>query len=188
MGLAGLGMAWLLAPTSAVAPGTPQVIPADAFHRVEVATPVPAIVDSFPRPTRGPRPDVEVPAAQPIVEGVPPPRPPECTTACEGGPSTSGTPTVAEAKAYALSRLGATQFSCFDQLMEKESGWRVHATNSSSGAYGIPQALPGSKMAVIADDWRDNPITQVRWGIRYVNGRYGSACAAWGSWLDNRWY
>jgi hypothetical protein len=97
-------------------------------------------------------------------------------------------PSVADAKAYALSRLGATQFSCLDRLARRESGWRVHAVNSSSGAYGIPQALPGSKMAIIADDWRDNPVTQVRWMIRYVNARYGSACGAWAHSEAVGWY
>lgn len=101
---------------------------------------------------------------------------------------TSGVPSVADAKGYALSVLGPTQYSCLDQIAIHESHWNPYDLNKSSGAYGIPQALPGSKMAVIADDWHDNPITQVRWMIRYVNGRYGSACAAWSFWVDNRWY
>jgi hypothetical protein len=66
--------------------------------------------------------------------------------------------------------------------------WRVDATNPSSGAYGIPQALPGSKMATIASDWRTNPATQIIWGIEYMKDRYGSPCAAWSFKSANGWY
>ena len=62
---------------------------------------------------------------------------------------------------------GADQFSCLNSLWNRESGWNVHAANSS-GAYGIPQALPGSKMATAGADWRDNPATQIAWGLSYV--------------------
>jgi hypothetical protein len=91
-------------------------------------------------------------------------------------------------KAYALSRVGETQFSCLNKLWERESGWNYKALNKSSGAYGIPQALPGSKMASAGDDWKTNPITQVKWGIKYVNGRYGSSCGAWQFWQSHHWY
>lgn len=95
---------------------------------------------------------------------------------------------LAAAKAYARERLGATQYACLDNLVTRESRWRVTATNLNSGAYGLPQALPGRKMAKYGDDWRTNPVTQLRWMIAYVNGRYGSACAAWRFWQANRWY
>jgi len=91
-------------------------------------------------------------------------------------------------KQYALSRLGATQYSCFNNIVIKESGWNHTATNPSSGAYGLVQALPGSKMASAGADWRTNPITQINWGISYMNGRYGSPCGAWSFWLNNHWY
>jgi hypothetical protein len=97
-------------------------------------------------------------------------------------------PTVAEAKAYARERLGATQYECFHALMQRESRWRVNATNRNSGAYGIPQALPGSKMRSAGADWRTNPITQVKWAIRYVNARYGSSCRAYQHALEIGWY
>jgi SLT domain-containing protein len=70
----------------------------------------------------------------------------------------------------------------------RESKWDVNATNPSSGAYGIPQALPGSKMATIASDWRTNPATQIIWGIEYMKDRYGSPCSAWGFKSSHGWY
>jgi hypothetical protein len=70
------------------------------------------------------------------------------------------------------------QWSCLDSLWSRESGWNTYATNSSSGAYGIPQALPGYKMASAGSDWRSNPITQIEWGISYIASKYGSPCTA----------
>ena len=92
------------------------------------------------------------------------------------------------ARAYAQSRLSSTQYNCLNQLWIKESGWRWNAGNPTSGAYGIPQALPGSKMATAGADWRTNPVTQVKWGLGYVSGRYGTACAAWAHWRNHGWY
>ncbi len=80
------------------------------------------------------------------------------------------------------------QFSCLDALWTKESGWNVHADNPTSSAYGIPQALPGSKMASAGEDWAGNPATQIRWGLGYIAGRYGSPCAAWGHSQSHNWY
>lgn len=91
-------------------------------------------------------------------------------------------------KAYALEVLGPKQFACLDAIVLHESHWRVNATNRSSGAYGIAQALPASKMAVVAPDWRTNGVTQVRWMLGYIHGRYGTACSAWAFWQANRWY
>jgi hypothetical protein len=71
----------------------------------------------------------------------------------------------------------SSQFGCLDRLWTRESGWRVSAHNAS-GAYGIPQALPASKMATAGADWRTNPITQIRWGLGYIADAYGSPCAA----------
>ncbi|MEV0895939.1 lytic transglycosylase domain-containing protein [Actinoplanes sp. NPDC049802] len=72
-----------------------------------------------------------------------------------------------------------SEFSCLNRLWDHESGWNYRATNPASGAYGIPQAYPGSKMASIADDWKINPATQIRWGLGYIEGRYDSPCGAW---------
>ena len=70
----------------------------------------------------------------------------------------------------------------------RESGWQVSASNASSGAYGIPQALPGSKMASVGPDWQSNAATQIQWGLGYIDGRYGSPCAAWSHSQANGWY
>jgi hypothetical protein len=83
---------------------------------------------------------------------------------------------------------GESQFNCFNNIIMRESMWRVNATNPSSGAYGIPQALPGSKMASVASDWRTNPATQIIWGIKYMKDRYGSPCGAWGFKSSHGWY
>jgi hypothetical protein len=76
---------------------------------------------------------------------------------------------------------GSDQFSCFDWIIQHESNWNVHAQNPS-GAYGLPQSLPGSKMASVASDWRDNPATQIIWGAQYMKSRYGSPCGAKSHW------
>lgn len=75
---------------------------------------------------------------------------------------------------------GQDQFGCLDSLWTRESNWRVNADNPSSSAYGIPQALPGSKMSAAGSDWATNPVTQITWGLGYIRERYGSPCAAWG--------
>lgn len=83
---------------------------------------------------------------------------------------------------------GEDQFSCLVALWNKESGWRVNAENKSSGAYGIPQALPGSKMGSAGADWATNPATQITWGLGYISGRYGTPCGAWGHSQAKGWY
>ena len=82
---------------------------------------------------------------------------------------------------------GDDQMSCLIQMWNRESGWRVNAANGS-GAYGIPQALPGSKMAAYGADWQTNPATQIAWGLAYITGRYGTPCGAWSSWQAHGWY
>ena len=74
---------------------------------------------------------------------------------------------------------GSEQFACLDSLWQKESGWKVTADNPSSSAYGIPQALPGSKMSSAGADWQTNAATQITWGLGYISDRYGTPCAAW---------
>lgn len=83
---------------------------------------------------------------------------------------------------------GADQFSCLDSLWTRESGWDPHAENSSSGAYGIPQALPGSKMGSYGSDWADNPTTQIQWGLAYIRSSYGTPCGAWSEFQAQGWY
>ncbi|MFD6140462.1 ubiquitin-like domain-containing protein [Promicromonospora sp. NPDC060271] len=83
---------------------------------------------------------------------------------------------------------GADEFSCLDQLWQKESGWRWNADNPSSEAYGIAQANPGSKMATVGSDWLTNPATQIEWGLGYISGRYGTPCGAWAHSVEIGWY
>jgi hypothetical protein len=83
---------------------------------------------------------------------------------------------------------GDTQFAALDKLWQKESGWDYKAYNTSSGATGIPQALPGNKMASEGADWKTNPETQIRWGLKYIKDRYGSPVAAWNHSVEYNWY
>jgi hypothetical protein len=89
-----------------------------------------------------------------------------------------------------LSQFGwsSSQFSCLQPLWAHESGWNVYASNPSSGAYGIPQALPGSRMASAGPDWQSDAATQIRWGLQYIQGTYGSPCAAWSHEEADGWY
>lgn len=89
-----------------------------------------------------------------------------------------------------LARYGwaAGQFACLDPLWTQESGWNPYAQNPRSGAYGIPQALPGGKMAAAGPDWQSNPATQIRWGLAYIRDRYGSPCGAWFHQQATGWY
>ncbi|MBC7519381.1 MAG: transglycosylase SLT domain-containing protein [Microbacteriaceae bacterium] len=83
---------------------------------------------------------------------------------------------------------GDDQFNCLVALWNRESGWNAFAHNGGSGAYGIPQALPGTKMATAGPDWATNPATQITWGLGYISGRYGTPCGAWASSQSKGWY
>lgn len=83
---------------------------------------------------------------------------------------------------------GQGQMGCLDPLWQRESGWNPYAENPSSGAYGIPQAYPGSKMSSAGQDWQTDAATQIRWGLSYIAGAYGSPCAAWYHDQDDGWY
>jgi hypothetical protein len=100
--------------------------------------------------------------------------------------------TVRDPRSYArllLQQRGwSGQFTCLNLLWNRESGWSYRAYNPSSGAYGIPQSLPGSKMASIASDWQTNPATQIRWGLNYIAERYGTPCGAWSHSQATGWY
>ncbi|MEU6124134.1 transglycosylase SLT domain-containing protein [Streptomyces sp. NPDC047123] len=80
------------------------------------------------------------------------------------------------------------QYKAFSNIVSHESGWNHTAKNSSSGAYGLVQALPASKMSSAGSDWKTNPATQIKWGLDYMNDRYGSPVAAWNHWQANGWY
>lgn len=102
----------------------------------------------------------------------------------------AATPGTAQAWAQqylASMGMGADQYSCLVSLWNRESGWNVHAENPS-GAYGIPQALPGSKMSTAGPDWQNNYETQIKWGMGYITGRYSTPCGAWGHSQSTGWY
>ena len=108
-----------------------------------------------------------------------------------GVPVAPPDPGTAQRIAYnMLSSFGwspSTYYSCLNNIWTRESGWRYNAENAS-GAYGIPQALPGSKMATAGADWMTNPATQIKWGLGYIQGRYGDPCSAWSYWEAHGYY
>ncbi|GGX67240.1 aggregation-promoting factor C-terminal-like domain-containing protein [Streptomyces fructofermentans] len=111
--------------------------------------------------------------------------------ALAAAPAQAATPAATSASAKAIAQKmipNDTQYAAFSKIVEHESGWNVNAQNSSSGAYGLVQALPASKMASAGSDWKTNPATQIKWGLDYMNDRYGSPVGAWNFWQANGWY
>lgn len=141
----------------------------------ERLAPDPTEPEPEPAPEPEPEPEPEEPQSEPDTQAAP---------GCE---SYSGNQRIACGQ-LADHGLGTDQMSCLVPLWDHESGWNEYAENPSSGAYGIPQALPGDKMASAGGDWRDNPATQIAWGLDYITGRYGDPCGAWGFWQANNWY
>jgi hypothetical protein len=137
-----------------------------------------------PTPTDPSSPTTPLPSASATTAAKPAPKP--TTTAVSHPAGWDASP--AQARALAQSMVPASQWACFDNVITRESSWNVHAVNPSSGAYGLPQALPGDKMAEVSADWRDNAVTQIKWAINYMDGRYGSPCAAWSFWQAHNWY
>jgi hypothetical protein len=83
---------------------------------------------------------------------------------------------------------GEKQYACLDDLWIKESNWNYRSSNKRTGAHGIPQALPASKMDSAGTDWRTNPVTQISWGLRYIEVRYETPCKAWAKFKRSNWY
>lgn len=113
------------------------------------------------------------------------------TQASWSPPFVAPDPGTAQAIAYSMvleRGWGDSEFGCLVALWNRESGWRVNAYNASSGAYGIPQSLPGNKMASAGADWETNPATQISWGLGYISGRYSSPCGAWDHSESRGWY
>ncbi|KOX18299.1 lytic transglycosylase domain-containing protein [Nocardiopsis sp. NRRL B-16309] len=185
--------------SAAVAPTTPDAEPTeDDFF---AAPPTPSEEDlaaarEESRSAAEAAADEAVQSASDEGEDVPEPEPePESEPAEDEGSSGSAAPVPAgSAKEIALDMVlaegwSSDQFSdCLEPLWEKESNWNHTAENPSSGAYGIPQSLPGSKMSSHGDDWRTNPATQIAWGIDYIKDRYGDPCGAWSHSQANNWY
>ncbi len=103
-------------------------------------------------------------------------------------PGTTDPREIARQMAQNKYNWGADQFACYNNIIIRESNWIVTADNPHSSAYGIPQALPGSKMASFGSDWRTNPATQIAWGLSYVKSRYGTPCEAWSFKHAHGWY
>ncbi len=131
----------------------------------------------------------------PKVAHVPPPPVTPLATSAGGGttpivPTTPPDPGTAQSIAYKMLPsfgFSTSQFGCLNDIWTRESGWRYNAENAS-GAYGIPQALPGSKMASAGSDWMTNPATQIQWGLGYIKDVYGTPCDAWSFWQAHSWY
>jgi hypothetical protein len=182
--------AWTAATATSGAQADVLIDPAAGAQPVPTpgATPRPTarlgVLSAPDRPTQAPERPVPEVAPRAEIKATPKPKPkpkPEAAAA-------RSVPSVGDARAYARRKIGSTQFGCLDKLWTKESGWNPRASNPSSGAYGIPQALPGSKMGSVASDWRVNPVTQVRWGLGYITDRYGTACTAWQHSKAHNWY
>ncbi|QIK72010.1 lytic transglycosylase domain-containing protein [Propioniciclava coleopterorum] len=105
-----------------------------------------------------------------------------------GSASRAANKETARQMALSLYGWGGDQFTCYDNIIMRESVWDHTADNPTSSAYGIPQALPGSKMSSEGADWRTNPATQIKWGLKYVKERYGTPCQAWSFKRANGWY
>ncbi|TFC59748.1 lytic transglycosylase domain-containing protein [Cryobacterium sp. TMT2-15-1] len=120
-------------------------------------------------------------APKPVAPSPAPPRPAAPT-------NPSGAQAIARDMMASKYGWGADQLGCLVSLWNKESGWNVNAYNASSGATGIPQALPGSKMASAGADWATNPATQISWGLNYIAERYGDPCGAWNKSVASGWY
>jgi hypothetical protein len=161
-----------LAKNAAAARAATVLAPADATATAAAT----AAASQSPAPSASPRPTAA--ATAPARSASPRPK---------TAPARSGSPQqIAEAM---LGSFGwsSSQFACLDPLWARESGWSVTAENPS-GAYGIPQALPGSKMASAGSDWQTSAATQIEWGLGYIKGIYGSPCAAWDHEQATGWY
>ncbi|MGT2426616.1 aggregation-promoting factor C-terminal-like domain-containing protein [Amnibacterium kyonggiense] len=114
------------------------------------------------------------------------------SSSAAGASGASFTTPVGTAQTYAAQAVASrgwapSEFSCLVNLWNRESGWNTHAANPS-GAYGIPQSLPGSKMSAAGPDWQNSYQTQINWGLGYISGSYGSPCGAWAHSNAYNWY
>jgi hypothetical protein len=180
-------------PVVAVQDTTAQTVQRDVTAaRARLAVPAPK-----PKPAAAPKPHLEpqhqhVRAVKALALRRPAPEPqaprPEHTHVRHAARAHTPVGSVTGSPQAAARAVFGAQYGCAAQLITRESGWNVHARNPSSGAYGLPQALPGSKMATAGADWRTNPVTQLRWMRSYVAARYGGACAALAHSHATGWY
>lgn len=167
-----------------------EPLPPGAFTRVEAPERKVSPVNITPNLHRYPFEIVPVPSPTPTPKPKvsPKPKPKKELSSQRVSGTISVRAGALKAKIYAARRMSKTQFDCLNALWRSESGWRWNALNRYSGAYGIPQAHPGSKMSTAGRDWRTNPITQVKWGLRYISGRYDTPCKAWRFKKVHGWY
>jgi hypothetical protein len=125
--------------------------------------------------------------AQRAAAAATPAPPPSSQAASDSAPQPSGNPQQIASAMLGSYGWSSSEFGCLVSLWNLESGWNVYASNPS-GAYGIPQALPGSKMASAGPDWQSNAATQIRWGLGYIKSLYGSPCGAWSHEQSSGWY
>jgi hypothetical protein len=144
--------------------------------------------------------DTPAPTREPVVsraydrrEGADPVK--AAALSVDEGPAVTRTVDIADGDPRDIARallpdfgFGADQFGCLDSLWTRESHWNPAAHNSSSGAHGIPQSMPGSKMASVGADWATNPVTQITWGLGYIRDRWGTPCGAWAHSEARGWY
>lgn len=147
-----------------------------------------AVLTPKPTPTPTPTPEAAAAPGAAKAKGAPA----EAKKAAPASAPNAAPPNAGSAQAIAFDMVAARgwgndQYSCLVALWNRESGWRYNAANPS-GAYGIPQALPGRKMASAGADWQTNPATQITWGLGYITGRYGSPCGAWAKSQAVGWY
>jgi len=184
-------------PSPTFAESAPPAVPSGT----RAATPAARAAKPAPVPSAPRSPAVYSPSARRAVPAPSPSAPPgpSSPAATAAGRQSASDPQArtpaagADTGVSALQRLAhsivpAGQYASFAEIISHESGWDVTATNSSSGAYGLGQALPASQMARFGADWRSNPVTQLKWALSYMNSRYGSPNAAWAFWSVHHWY
>lgn len=164
----------------------PLLAPADGQETEKVPVPGPTVTETARFPVKVPVPGPTITKKVVVTKTIRPKVPKEVTRSDERKKQTPSVP-AGSARGAAKAIFGS-QYSCAASLVSHESGWNVRATNPSSGAYGLPQALPGSKMASAGSDWQTNPVTQLRWMKSYVDSRYGGACSAWSFWTSHHYY
>ena len=156
----------------------------------KVYLPGPTVTETVHKPMKVEIPGPTVTKKVEVTKTVRPEIPQEVSRSNERkSPKKSKAPVAPSGSARDIARsIFGSQFSCIDSLITKESGWRVNATNPNSGAYGLGQALPPSKMASYGSDWRTSARTQLTWMKAYLDGRYGGACVGWEFWKSHNYY
>lgn len=186
---------------AATVPVTQQAVSSSAISHAQAhalaaddapAHPSAKMVDVKPPPAPAKKKPAPAPAPVKVVRAVTKaaPAPAPATTKAAPAAPVKATNAYSGMSAYQIAEqiVPSGQFSCFSWIVSRESGWSVTATNPSSGAYGLGQALPGDKMASAGPDWQTNPATQIKWTLGYMDERYGSPCDAQGFWESHGWY